>query len=320
MVYIIILHWNNFRCTDFCLNSLRSISYKNFKILVVDNNSTDNSLEMLKNKYNEAIYLNSNENVGFARGCNLGIKFALKEKAEYILLLNNDVEVSPGFIEPLIDIFNVERKVGIVTPKILYRDNRSLIWHAGGYISLKTITPVARGYNEIDNGQYDDIVCTEWASGACCIFPAEVLSEMGLLESAYFFGQEEWDFSSKAIQLGYKIVYCPSSIVYHEVNQSTTKNPGIYAYQNVYNKFFYGKKYLKVNKFYIWALKYTIYLILFFPKKSLHTSLNSGEIYLKSAKKAALWGALDFFKGVYIDVNRINHVNEYYERKYSDNS
>jgi GT2 family glycosyltransferase len=102
-IYVVILHWNNFRCTDFCLEYLLNVEYNPFKVVVVDNGSSDNSVEQLKQKYSFPHFISLNKNLGFARGTNVGIKFAYENNADFIILLNNDVEVSSKFIQNLLN-------------------------------------------------------------------------------------------------------------------------------------------------------------------------------------------------------------------------
>lgn len=318
-VYLVILHWNNFRCTDFCLTSLQNITYSNTEIIVVDNCSTDDSLERLKTKYPACTYLNASDNLGFARGSNIGMRYAFEQKADFVILLNNDVEVIPDFIEMLIEPTLGNKEIGLVTPKIMYRDQRNLIWHVGGYINTNTVSGIARGYDEIDEGQYNEIVETQWASGACCLITKEAIQKIGFLEERYFFGQEEWDYSTTAINNGFKIIYTPKCVVFHEIGQSSTKNPALCSYQNVYNKFVYASKFLPKASFYIWVAKYYVYVLLFFPKKNLPHD-KPDHFYLKTAKRAALWGIRDFFKNIKITANRLKEINEkllvIYKKKY----
>jgi GT2 family glycosyltransferase len=308
MVSIVILHWNNFRCTDFCLASLQNITYSNTEIIVVDNCSTDDSLERLKTKYPACTYLNASDNLGFARGSNIGMRYAFEQKADFVILLNNDVEVTPNFIEALIEPTLTDKNIGLVTPKILYRDKRNLIWHAGGYVNMSKISPVTRGYDEIDKGQYDEIVETQWASGACCLATRALIEKIGYLEERYFFGQEEWDYSTTAINNGFKIIYTPHAVLYHEIGQSSTKSPALYAYQNIYNKFVYASKFLTTPAYIIWCIKYFVHVLLFFPKKDLPND-SADRFYLKTAKRAAFWGIRDFFKGIVITSGRLKDIN-----------
>ncbi len=319
-VYIVILNYNNFRCSDFCLQSLREIPADQINIILVDNNSTDDSYNRLLEKYPECYGIRSHENLGFARGSNIGLRYAYEKGASYFMLLNNDVEVEPDFLKPLLEGLD-QKDVEMVTPKILYRNNKQLIWHAGGHIKNNTVSAIARGYDEIDEGQYNEPVFTEWASGACCLFSRKLVDTIGFLEERYFFGQEEWDFSTSTIRAGFKILYEPKSVVYHEIAQSSRKSPALYGYQIVYNKVVYASKFLNKVFFWPWLNFYVAHIIMFFPKKALHHADNSTDFYLKSAKKAALMGVRDAIRNVHVDEKLLKALDKslhtWYSAKYS---
>src|SRR5690349_12247575 len=135
-VTIIILNWNQPHYTLACLKSLQKISYPDFKVIVLDNGSVDDSLaqiEALLSQLNFEVELIANGvNLGFAEGNNIGIRQALKQEADYVLLLNNDTEVAPGFLEPLVEFAERKPEAGIVGPKIYYYDEPQRIWSAGG--------------------------------------------------------------------------------------------------------------------------------------------------------------------------------------------
>lgn len=310
LVYIVILHYNNFRCTDFCLESLRHVKDVAFKVVLVDNASKDGSFDAILEKYAEVHAIRNRDNLGFARGTNVGLRYALEKGGDYFLLLNNDVEVTPGFLKPMILALQENPDIGIVTSKVLYRQQHDLIWHAGGYIRESSMTGIARGYDEKDVGQYDTPDFTRWASGACCLCTRRLLEKNGLLNEQYFFGQEEWDFSSDAIRSNFLIRYEPASVVYHEIGQSSNKSPSLYAYQLTYNKFTYARKFLSLMAFWAFTTKYVVYLVAAFPKKDLHTADNSSDFYLATAKRAALWGVRDFFKGVTITANHLANIDQ----------
>ncbi len=314
IVYIVILHHNNFRCSDYCLSALREADQSHMKLVLVDNASDDGSYKALLTKYPECIEIRNKENLGFARGTNVGLRWAYNEGAEYFMLLNNDVEVTPGFIAPMLNSLKQNTVVGLVTPKILYRQDRQKIWHAGGFIKLSTITAIARGYDEVDKGQYDNETSTEWASGACCLFSRRLLDTIGFLEERYFFGQEEWDFSTSTIRANFKILYEPRAVVFHEIGQSSRKSPSLYAYQLTYNKFTYARKFLQFFSFYRFTCLYILYILLYFPKKDLHTLTNSSDFYIRTAKRAAFWGVRDFFKNVYITASQLDSIDERLKR------
>ena len=136
-VDIIILNYNGYKDTIECIKSLQDITYNNIDIIIIDNNSTDNSEYEIKkfiSKSNNIQYIQSGKNIGFSGGNNIGIKLSLEKKSDYICLLNNDTVVEPDFLEPLIDIMEKDKSIGITSGKIMYYDEPTKIWCAGGYI------------------------------------------------------------------------------------------------------------------------------------------------------------------------------------------
>ena len=134
LVYIILVNWNGKRDTLECLESLRSISYSNFKILVVDNASNDGSVEAIRQQFQHVEVICNKENLRFAGGNNVGILHALKNSADYVLLLNNDTVVKKNFLSELINIAESDTTIGMTCSKIYYYFDKQLLWFAGGVI------------------------------------------------------------------------------------------------------------------------------------------------------------------------------------------
>ena len=130
-VFIVILNWNNWPETVLCLASLADLTFNSIEILVVDNGSTDASVKEIQTRFPRVSCLVNEENLGFGRGNNVGLKAALQKGADYILLLNNDTEVAPDLIERLLEAFT-QPEVGLVGPRILYKDPPDMIWSEGG--------------------------------------------------------------------------------------------------------------------------------------------------------------------------------------------
>src|SRR3954469_8557750 len=164
LVYVVVLHWRNFERTCGALRSLQQISYENYRVIVVDNCSDDGSLEKLEQQFPACEFVRNESNLGFACGCNRGIRAAHLAGADYVLLLNNDMEVEPDFLDPALAAATRNNKVGLVTGKILFGDRRNVIWQAGGRIDAFRVQGNPRGWNEVDGGQYDKEDETFWAS------------------------------------------------------------------------------------------------------------------------------------------------------------
>lgn len=268
-VGIVILNWNNYKDTNRCLKTLLEISYTNYFIYLLDNGSTDNSFNRIKNEYkNDKVEFIANENnLGFSAGCNPGIIRALSNKCQYILLLNNDCIIfDKNFLQKGVDIGETNKECGIVGGKILFWPETNKIWSTGGHISFfggeKHL-----GYNEIDNGKYDVIAKRKFISGALMLVKAEVFIHIGLLSEVYFFGKEEWEFSTRAIKEGYKLVYNPNFSVQHEASNSHDWVNPKYVYNGTLSKILYKKRNMTKLQFRIWYTLFGIYLYILFPIK-----------------------------------------------------
>ncbi len=239
---IILLNFNSFDDTQECVESLLRIYERNYKIIIVDNSSDDDSIKKLQIKYKNQTHVEfilSPQNLGFSGGCNLGIHQALKEGYEYILLLNNDTLVEPDFLTQLLRVANTEKKVGIVGGKTFFADDRSLIWDAGGFISEQS-------YRGIRRRNHDKGVNLEGEVGfiTCCLalVKKEVFEKIGLLPDAYFFGSEEWEFSLRASRAGFKLMYTPTAIIYHKVGRSHDHASAKMLYNTYRNRILFVKR------------------------------------------------------------------------------
>lgn len=223
-VAIIILNWNGYEHSRNCLDSLAKLTYTNYQILLVDNASEDNSGARLKEEFPGVILLQNEKNVGFTGGNEVGIKYALKEGFEYVLLLNNDTLVEPSFLSYLVSMAKANPKMGIVQPLILLLEDTSKIWSAGGgYLPM-----LGSAYTIQDQKKYDPAYVKDqsidWATGCCMLIPSPVIQEVGSLEVSYFAYFEDVDWSLRIRKAGYQVYLCAKSIIYHEGNGSTKKN------------------------------------------------------------------------------------------------
>jgi len=265
-VAIIILNWNGWRDTIECLESLQQITYPNYQIIVVDNGSTDDSVEKIKAwargeipveskflkydpstkpvqwieydrataeasgsteeetklrglpPYHRLVIIQTGDNLGFSGGNNIGIKYALAQGADYVLLLNDDTVVAPGFVEPLIEVCIQDRNVGMAGPKINYYDHPDTIHSAGGKVSLWRGQAWHVGLLEKDVGQYEAIRAVEYLTGCVLLVSREVCETIGLLDENYFLYFEDTDWCLRARSAGFELVYVPSSQVWHKTS------------------------------------------------------------------------------------------------------
>jgi GT2 family glycosyltransferase len=216
---IVILNWNARGMLEKYLPSvIESSQSERTSVYLADNGSEDGSVEFVSNRFPEIPIIRLDKNHGFAGGYNL----ALREiEAEYFILLNNDVEVPSGWVEPLISRMESNPTIGACMPKILSWSDRTLFEHAGaagGYLD-KYGFPFCRGriFDQVekDNGQYDNPQQIFWATGACMVVRASVFWEAGGFDDRFFAHMEEIDLCWRMRNRGYEIWYEPASEVYH---------------------------------------------------------------------------------------------------------
>ena len=217
-VAVVILNWNGRKYLEQFLPSVVAASYSNYFVVVADNASSDDSVHYVQQHFPSVRILSNEQNEGFARGYNLSLK---QVDADYYVLLNSDVAVSVGWIDPVIQIMEEDTAIAACQPKILSYANPKLFEYAGacgGWID-KFAYPFARGRIfdtcEPDEGQYDTASRIFWASGAAMFVRAKVFHECNGFDEYFFAHQEEIDLCWRMQLAGYKIFVQPLSVVYH---------------------------------------------------------------------------------------------------------
>ena len=217
-VAIVILNYNGKDWLHQLLPSIVATTYNNANIIIADNASTDDSVAYVKLHYPTIEIIPLSTNLGFAQGYNVALA---KVTADYFVLLNSDVEVTPNWLEPIITLLEQNKTIGACQPKILSYNKRTHFEYAGasgGYLDYLGY-PLARGRVlhtcEQDNGQYNDAVPIFWASGAALVIRSGLYHSLGGLDATFFAHQEEIDLCWRIQLAGYKVYVCPQSIVYH---------------------------------------------------------------------------------------------------------
>ena len=222
-VSIVVLNYNNPNDTIECINSLMRNSYENFDVILIDNGSTDNSVELLKPiKYKNLIFIQNEKNLGFAGGCNVGIQYALQNGADYVLPLNNDTIIKEDFLDSLVGQASKYPDAGAIGPKIYFYDEPDKIWFAGGYIDWK-YDGAHTGYGKLDDNKYNTEQSVEFITGCAMLIKREVIEKVGLLESSFFAYQEDVDFCVRVRKAGYKCIYIPYPEVWHKGGKTSKK-------------------------------------------------------------------------------------------------
>ncbi|MDR3626866.1 MAG: glycosyltransferase family 2 protein [Ignavibacteriaceae bacterium] len=241
-VFIVILNWNGYEDTKECLNSLVDIDYTNYKIVIVDNGSDNNDVDKIKENFPSVKIIWNPENLGFSGGNNLGIRYCLKSRADYVLLLNNDTVVEPDFLDLLFSKMVLDNQIGIAAPQINYYSKPSEVWSAGGKINKIRTSGFATTNSRISNSEcYVDFV-----SGCCMLIKKEVIQKVGEFDEKYFLYVEDTDYCFRVLKAGYKIFVVPESKIYHKVSNSTSKKLStIPLYYTTRNRLYLARKHFK---------------------------------------------------------------------------
>ena len=250
---IILINWNSFECTRDCIESLSAMPYKDFDLILVDNDSKDGSGEKLSSAYPEVIYLKLPDNRGFTGGNNAGINYSLNHNYKYSLLLNNDTFVEPDFLEILVSHLSENPRTGAIQPKIYFNHNRSLLWNGGSWFNPWTGNDYVEGTGKTRSKTSETLKEPDWLTGCALMIRNDVIRKVGLLDESLFMYYEDVDFAFRIKNAGYSLVYHPESVVYHIAGASTRAekkgregflNPIVHYYL-VRNRIWFLKKYLQ---------------------------------------------------------------------------
>lgn len=264
-VSIIVLNWNGAQDTLACLDSLSSLKYSNFDVILVDNGSTDDSLPIF-HSYSGPFpltLLETGENLGFAEGNNFGIRKALERASDYILLLNNDTVVDANLIDEFVAGAQSHPDGGIFGAKIYYHSEPNKIWAAGGFWNNDKKHFDQYGDGELDNGQHDEARKNEFTIGCAMFIRRSVFEKIGLLESEFFLNYEEIDFCTRAQNSGFKNIYIPGAKLWHKISASFGgEEAPLKIYFTFRNRLLWAKRNLPI-----------------FRRISIHLSVYSGAIH-----------------------------------------
>lgn len=337
-VAIIILNWNGWQDTIECLESVYQITYPNYEVIVVDNGSEDDSIEMIrkycngeltveskfvsyinKNKpidikeftkneieskktikiffensylHKELIIIKNEKNYGFAKGNNIGIEFALNNGAEYIFMLNNDTIVASDFLEFLVGAMEQNDKIGIGGPTCYFYDTPNVVWQSGLKINWWT--------GEIKNLVTNKIQDVDCVSGCAMIVKNTVFKNISLIDVRFPFGNEDYEFCTRARQNDFKVINVPNSKIWHKVSKSRNKlmrnieernallgNTGDYRLKDksLFWKICTPRKIQRVSQFIFYFFYYLpLSALLLYRKSGAKATFIKSKVYLRELK------------------------------------
>lgn len=268
MIGIVTVLYNSGPVLEDFFNSLEKQTYKDFRLYVIDNKSSDNSVEitktLMKDVSFETVLFEEQTNWGVAKGNNIGIKKALKDGCSHVLLSNNDTLFDENTIKVLYDAIK-EENASMVVPKIYFWNTDKRIWCAGGYFSWLLCTSMHYGDHKQDNGEYDERKIIKYCPTCYMLIRSDVFSRVGLMDEKYFVYTDDADFCWRATMAGKeKMIYIPTSVVYHKESYSTG---GVYSdfgirYISRNRVYFALKHYSFIHKIYYFIYIYIIHYLL----------------------------------------------------------
>ena len=219
-VTIIVLNWNAAHFLPDCLTALLDLNYPNFQVVLVDNNSSDNSVEMVRRSFPSVELVCSPTNRGFAAGNNLALR---QSNSDFVVLVNPDVVVDEDWLRQLIMPMQTDKTIGITGSKLFY-PGRKQIQHAGGFITTPQALPGHFGLREADLGQYDELKEVDYVIGASLALRREVIEQIRLMDEGFFLYFEECDYCLQAKRAGFRVVYVPAATAVHIESVTITRN------------------------------------------------------------------------------------------------
>ena len=293
LVSVVTVNFNQAMVTCEFLDSMKKISYPSIEIFVVDNDSTKDSPDIIKEKYPYINFIETGKNLGFAGGNNAALPYC---KGKYILFINNDTEVEPGFLEPLVETLEQDRSIGMVSPKIHYFHTPNTFQFAGFTpINPVTIRNFAIGFGETDCGQYDHSCETGSIFGAAMLVPYRVIEEVGMMTEVFFLYYEEHDWAEHIKKAGYKIYYQGKSLVLHKESISTVKESPFQIFYLNRGRLMYARR----NTLGLKRIAGFLYLNLLALPKEAAVYILKKRVDLALAVFKAMWWHCTHFKCLY---------------------
>lgn len=285
LVSVITLNWNTTGVTcDFLRSTKEFGTYKNMEVIVVDNGSKEDPAPFLTAIDPGIKVIRTGKNLGFAAGNNVGIRAA---KGDYLFIVNNDTEFTPGLIEGLLGIFEKYPDAGIACPKFHYFFQKGTIEYAG-YQAVNVFTGRNGmiGCKEKDEGQYNEIKVTNYAHGGAMMVSRKVIGEAGLMPEDFFLYYEEFDWSEKIKRKGYKVYYQPEALIYHKESMTTGKASTLKTFYLTRNRILFMKRNMTLPNYIAFLLYFTFLTI---PKNTAGFIFKGQREHLRSFWKGIMW-------------------------------
>ncbi len=250
LVYVITLNWNRCADTVVCLASLGDLTYPNKCLLLVDNSSEDDTVDVVARTFPEVEIIVNNQNLGFGAGFNVGMRHAFDQGADYAFIINNDTTIDENALTEMMTL--VEDDVGIIAPKIYYASEPNRIWSIGALRHPLTIEMTGDARDEIDNGRWATVLERDYLVGCALLISRRLYDEVGLFDERFFMYYEDSDLSLRARQAGFRLLLSPNSHVLHKVSVSSGgKSSPFERYWMAYSSVQFFRKHVKNWRWFI---------------------------------------------------------------------
>lgn len=255
LAYVVVLNWNLKNDTVETVESVLRSSYRNVRVVVVDNGSDDGSPQFLSTRFPSISIISLSENVGYAAGNNVGIKYALEHGADYVLLLNNDTIVDRDFLQNMLKVAEKEPQLGVLAPIIYYFDRPGIVWQCGAKDRVFPPLPVdltikdLRGAGRVDQ----EFSKVDYVTGCAMLIKRDVLEVVGLLDERYFMYYEDSDFCIRARRQGYMVGVVHKANIWHKVASSTKKALPFQRYVRAKSRIMFYKRFSSGLRFAVLA-------------------------------------------------------------------
>lgn len=245
-VAIVLVNWNQKDDLIECLTSISKLDYPNHSLIIVDNNSKDGSIKEAKKVYKQRLKIIKNKtNVGFAAANNIGIREALKENFDYIMLLNTDTIIEKDALKNIINFMEEKKQIAALSPLILFYQKKDTIWYAGGIINPNRRQFYHRGAFQVNKGQFDKATEVDFLTGCCLVIKSNIIEQIGMFDERFFMYFEDTDLSFRLRNSGYKIYFYPNAKIWHKAADKKTHDRKVYYhYYMTRNKLYLLKRYL----------------------------------------------------------------------------
>jgi GT2 family glycosyltransferase len=220
-VAAIVVNYNGKEVTLQAVASLMGMTYPNFDLVVVDNGSTDGSMAALAAKFPKLLQERVEVNRGSSAGYAYGFSWAFARGYDYVLLLNNDIEVEPDMLSELVRVAEGDPRIGCVGPKCRFHGDRERLWSAGGVLRFRNAVTAERGYGAIDRGQFDADADVDYVNGCAILIRRAAAEAAGGWDPVYFICVDDADFCTRVKAKGFRCVYAHQAVLYHMVAYTT---------------------------------------------------------------------------------------------------